>query len=576
MKEQHESQPRLTEAESQALADAAIDAEFKAQEAARRKRAQNLQIIATADDAHLLVGAELRRCEQSFFYWVENYVWIEDPFNSKPKIPMLLYPYQKDAATLLIDLAAQTESSTKKFDVLVEKTREMGWSWLIVVLAVWYWCFKGKSNLFGSRTMETADKPGDMKSLLEKCRYIIRELPDWMLPIHFSSKEDLTEKLLRHGKNGAAITADAASTNFGRADRKVFTCMDEFAHWPFDDASSTACSLTTKVRLFVSTPNGPFGRFAKLAGHSMLDPSDPDYLPPCEIKIRSHWLDHPVKAAGATLDNHGNWTSPWYRQACKGATADEIAREIDIGYERSMKGLIFPDYNRDFNSGIHLIITPSKEIVRIWDPGVACFFVLWLQIDKHGRVVVLQEYKESDAQIRNVARAVISLSNVRFPDSHFIDVGDPAGQRINNSGQEHPEFQVLRDEFNIHVDTNFLHNQPTQLWQEYKHGAIHNKINESFGALGTHGLLIDREKCPSLDRALIEGYRWKVDPQTRQVREGQVNGVHPYEDAVDCLAYGILSQMGLGTINKSTGNITKVQENVVQWNKYRQKRQMNR
>jgi hypothetical protein len=559
-----------SEPDYQAIADEAIKAEFRAQEAARIARAQLIQIIDTSEDSNILIGAELSRCERDFFYWVENYVWIEDPFNVKPKIPMLLYPYQMDACRTFFDLAAQVENSTKQFDVLIEKSREMGWTWLCCVLSVWEWAFKGRSSLFGSRTMLVADKLGDMKSILEKCRYIIREMPDWMLPVHFHERDDLGECLLRHGKGAAVIAADAASTNFGRGDRKLFGWLDEIAHWPYDAASCTACSRTFKIRAFISTPNGPFGRFAQYAGHSTLAETDADYLPPCEIRIRTHWRDHPIKGAGQHQDAQGKWTSPWYEQACKGCTADEIARELDIGYERSMKGLVFTEYRREIHSCTGLKPDPRKYIIRIWDPGVDCFFVLWIQVDSHGRVLCLREHYATDARIHNMAQVVKNISEKEFPGYSFIDVGDVAGGRVNNSGQDHPEFITLRDDYQIYVNTSFWGQTPTTMWEEHKHAVIHGKLNESFLTQGTMGLLIDRAKCPSLDRALVEGYRWKVDKNTKQVQTGVIHDVHPYVDAVDCLSYGIIAELGLGATSKTSGRVTKVQSNVVKWNKYRQ------
>lgn len=58
----------------------------------------------------------------------------------------------------------------------------MGLSWLIVGTFVYGYLFHNHKYLMISQKEEDVDKPGNMKSLFEKARFMLRMLPKWMLP----------------------------------------------------------------------------------------------------------------------------------------------------------------------------------------------------------------------------------------------------------------------------------------------------------------------------------------------------------------------------------------------------------
>ncbi|MBS1586953.1 MAG: hypothetical protein JSS82_15565 [Bacteroidetes bacterium] len=535
----------------------AIFAERARHQEAIRKRAQTI-FLCENDDEGKEIAAELKLCSDSFFYWVENYVWIEEPRSDIQKIPMLLYPYQVEAAQKILDLLDDSVKNMKKYDILVEKTRDMGWTWLLVTIAVWFWLFHNRTSLFGSRKQDLADTLGDMKSILEKGRYIIRNLPDWMLPKNMRLDKHMGHLLLRNPEGGL-ITGEAACPDFGRGDRKFFIVLDESASWAYDYAAAQACGNSTSVRIFISTPRGPFNKFAAMRrGEDNVKP----------VILTSHWTKHPIKAAGLSRDENGKPTSPWYREECKNKSDDEIAAELDICYESSTKGKVFGDYVPEWHHKKGLKPQDGRPIIRVWDPGLT-FFVLFLQVDSYRRVLVLREMCREDAHIRDVASEVLSVSELEFPGFTFEDYGDPNGARRQNSAMEMPEFSTLQDEFDIYVDTNFDGATEHQRVKS-RIQAIHNKLREQLAPIKSQAFLIDPDQCPILDRALSEGYRYKVDKYTKRVTE-QIDEEHPYEDAVDCLGMGILATIGLGT-NKASKPSLKVAKNVVNWATFQNRR----
>ena len=80
-------------------------------------------------------------------------------------MPFILFPKQEEFIDWLVARWKSRE------DGLVEKSRDMGLSWLSVAIAVWMWLFwEGTVVGFGSRKEEYVDKLGDPKSLFWKAR----------------------------------------------------------------------------------------------------------------------------------------------------------------------------------------------------------------------------------------------------------------------------------------------------------------------------------------------------------------------------------------------------------------------
>lgn len=73
-------------------------------------------------------------------------------------------------------------------NVFVEKSRQMGISWLTCGIFLYGFLFHHHKYTIISRTADEVDKLGDMDSIFEKIRFMIRNLPMWMLPKGFSKE----------------------------------------------------------------------------------------------------------------------------------------------------------------------------------------------------------------------------------------------------------------------------------------------------------------------------------------------------------------------------------------------------
>jgi hypothetical protein len=191
------------------------------------------------------------------------------------------------------------------------------------------WLFRpGFSAGFGSRKLELVDRRGDLDSIFEKLRFLLDNLPAWMLPTGFRRADHDNQARLLNPATGAAVTGEGGD-NIGRGGRKSLYFIDEAAFLERPDSVDRALSQTTRVRIDVSTPNGPGNPFAAKR-HSGKVPV-----------FTLHWRDDPRKNALQALPD-GRAVYPWYEEQKRRLDPVTVAQEIDIDYTASVEGFVIP------------------------------------------------------------------------------------------------------------------------------------------------------------------------------------------------------------------------------------------
>lgn len=245
--------------------------------------------------------------------------------------PFCTYPYQDEVILSLVE-----HIQTGK-DVVGEKSRDMGWSWMVILVFEWFWLNPtgGADFLLGSRIEDYVDKKGDMRTLLEKARYNLYRLPKWLRPKGFKPKTHDNFMRLQNPETGSSITGESNNANWSTGGRYLAALLDEFAKWKDTDVSAwTAAADATPCRIPLSTPFGAGGKYYEVVTDGKID------------KITTHWSLHPKKAAGLyctypkpeeadeTVDSF-HWVglrSPWYDSECLRRRPLEVMQELDIDY----------------------------------------------------------------------------------------------------------------------------------------------------------------------------------------------------------------------------------------------------
>lgn len=249
-------------------------------------------------------------CAVDVVLWVNDWVWTSDPRQPCSEIPFDLFPLQEKYLYWRDDLFARRKRG------IVEKSRDMGLTWLNAAWQTHKWLFrKGFKGTFGSRKQELVDKVDNPDSIFEKIRFILRMLPVEMLPAGYSEKTHATTLKIINPANGSTITGEGGD-NMGRGGRSSVYDVDEAAFIERPHKVEKAISQNSDCIIETSTPNGngnPFYQKRNKAAFAV---------------FTFHWKDDPRKGP------------EWYEE--QKATLDEVtvAQEIDIDYAASIEGVI--------------------------------------------------------------------------------------------------------------------------------------------------------------------------------------------------------------------------------------------
>lgn len=227
-------------------------------------------------------------------------------------MPFLLFPKQEALGNWVVDHWKTGQ------DGVIEKSRDMGISWLTIAIATSLCLFNdGMAIGCGSRKGDLVDVLGAPDSLLEKVRLFIE-----ILPIEFRggwerSKHGGYMKIL-FPETGSSITGEAGDA-IGRGGRKAMYIVDEAAHLERPQLIEASLSATTDCRIDLSSVNGMQNPFA-VKTHSW----------PTEHVFRFHWRDDPRK------------DDEWYKNKILKTDPITMAQEYDIDYAASVGGILIP------------------------------------------------------------------------------------------------------------------------------------------------------------------------------------------------------------------------------------------
>ncbi len=307
------------------------------------RRAKLLQEAKDSDDVKSFL---YQKCKDDILFRFRNFTYTDKndrmfSYDDPAIIPFIPFPFQEEA---IIEIWESIMDGTRPINerkgltnVFIEKSRQMGLSWLIMAVFVYWFLFYGHKYHVISQKEELVDKLGDIKSLFGKARFIINTLPKWMLPVGFDRKEwgkNLKYMTISRPDGTWAITWESANPNAGRSGTFNAALCDEFASTSNAVAINKALKSATPCVVYNSTPNWEWNeyyrmrkltveRYDKLAGKMM----------PAEIKwLRYHWTDHPLR------------DQEWYDNEVKGMSRETIAQELDISYNTAIVWRVYTDF----------------------------------------------------------------------------------------------------------------------------------------------------------------------------------------------------------------------------------------
>ena len=399
------------------------------------KRLKIQESCSNSTAARISAYALCKKDIEGAIFFIENFGWTFDPrgFREPNNLPFFLFDYQKDYVKWLIN---HIRTGT---DGLVEKSRDMGVTWVSLMVLFWFWLFEDAfAGHLGSRKEALVDNR-TIDSLLGIIDYQLRNTPDWLLPKGFDFRNHRQHMKLINPETNNIITGESMNPDFGRQSRKNVAFFDEMAFWDAGMEAWESCGDTTPCRIAVSTP----------AGHNFFA-----FLRESGLDVMTlHWKLHPFK------------DQKWYEYQQARRTEEEIAQELDISYQKSQAGQVYPEWQNvpfgfySYNPSIPLYVswdygqtddtaiiwwqTPLErtEPIRIidcyWNRGKTIdFYIPFMTGDLMG-----QDYRYNKKDLKVIEEHKSWKNGVHF--------GDPAG-RFTNQVTNQSVMDVLRS-YGIHV-----------------------------------------------------------------------------------------------------------------------------
>lgn len=296
---------------------------------------------------------------ESIIFWAETFGYVNSPKTKNKHLPLILFPFQK---RLIKEMVMSIEGG---YDMLIEKSREMGVSWMTLFVYFWYWQFKPGSDFLLGSYRETEVSNGTPSSMFGKLEYILAGMPKWLLPKGFSKQKHFSRMRLVNETLGCYITGATMTAQFGRGARKTSIFFDELGFWDYAKGAWESSGETTDTRIGNSTPNG-YNYYKYLIDSGLKS-------------VTLLWKEHPLKG------------ELWYEYKKLKETPDAVAREIDISYDASKIGIVYADWRVKIDRG-YFEYNPDLPLYVSWDFGnTDGTAIIWAQVDE-GRLVIVDSF----------------------------------------------------------------------------------------------------------------------------------------------------------------------------------------
>ena len=284
-------------------------------------------LLTEAEDDPILQRDLLEASAESLLFWINAFAWTFHQFDVDPEtgqrveaevshVPFITWEIQDE----LFNKFEQHLKEAK--DILIDKSRDMGASWMCVDYIHWLWLFDHDAQMLEmSRTEDYVDKAGNMKALFQKHDYINGWLPEWMLPPNvMAGEKNRTKMHMMNSINGCCIDGESTTIHAGSGDRRRVLLLDEFAKVEKGALMRSATRDVALMRIINSTPAGPGTEYSRWKQSG-------------QIKVFVlPFHEHPDKGAGRYIrkTETGGWEirSPYLDYETTVRSTKELAREL--------------------------------------------------------------------------------------------------------------------------------------------------------------------------------------------------------------------------------------------------------
>lgn len=320
-----------------------------------------------------------KQASEDPIYFINQFVYIFNPKQEPFNLRFKLFPFQK---RLVRDLVYAIRNGE---DLFVDKTREMGITYTVLAVFIWFWLYEPASNfLIGSRKEDYVDNRrggttgNKEESLFGKLDYMISRLPKYILPQGFNPDRHFTYMSLVNPENGNAISGESSNENFSRGGRQRAILLDEFAFWDNGNAAWGSTADTTNCRIVVTTPG----------------------IKPSKAKRLRFGKDgEKIKVISILYSEDPRKNSKWLEEQRARRSTEDFNREIMINWELSITGRVYSEIENASYGNFPFLV--NKPLYCSWDFGLdGTAFGFWQQNPANGKWRRIDSYHNENQPIQ--------------------------------------------------------------------------------------------------------------------------------------------------------------------------------
>lgn len=229
-------------------------------------------------------------CAKNILFWINAFLFTYDPRLPEKIIPFVTYDYQDEA---ILEMQAAIDVGEP---AVVPKSRDMGASWLMLVVFDHFSTFKRNCKFFMmSRKKELVDHKGDSDCLFWKIDFIHEYLPWFLRPnIELSHTKVRPNMRIKYLDTGSVIIGATTTKSSGVGGRATAAGVDELSRYHPQVAEQVMSGLkdVTNCIIYPFTKSPEMGKAHP--SYQLVESARAGNL----RLIPMHWTQHPVKSKG--------------------------------------------------------------------------------------------------------------------------------------------------------------------------------------------------------------------------------------------------------------------------------------
>lgn len=333
----------------------------------RQEVIRRTELLKKCSSSPELQSIQTELCKRDIHYFFDNYLYTDKNktiywWDEMSMMPFIPYEFQREYINEVWESIVEGNKPVSErkpwvlTNVFVEKSRQMGISWITAWIFLYGFIFHRHKYTIISRTADEVDKSWDMDSMFEKLRFMIRNIPDRMIPtgLNKSPWVDKTNSYMNISTLDwqASITGKTANKDAWRWGTRNAIFMDEMAFMQYAKEIDNAAGQASPCIIYNSTPNGMGNQFYRKRMMTVPQKQrDWSILPPQIKGLRYHRREHPL------------YNDEWYAWKTQGKTKEQIAQEYEIDYNTAVVGRVYPDFPWDQSNFVKY--DPEKPLF-IW------------------------------------------------------------------------------------------------------------------------------------------------------------------------------------------------------------------